>query len=152
MRIGGLAQDVPEDFEARCRKAIASVRDVLDQADELLTRNTIFPNRFKDVGVMSKEDALSWGWVGPCLRGSGVAYDIRKDHPYSGYEQYDFDVPVGTVGDCYDRYLVRMEEIRQSLRIIEQALAKLPEGPGDRGRQARWRCRRSPRSTRTSKR
>jgi NADH:ubiquinone oxidoreductase subunit D len=67
--------------------------------------------------------------VGPCLRASGVAYDIRKDHPYSGYEQYDFDVPVGTVGDCYDRYLVRLEEIRQSLRIIEQAVAKLPGGP-----------------------
>ena len=67
--------------------------------------------------------------MGPCLRGSGVAYDVRKDHPYSGYEQYDFDVPVGTVGDCYDRYLVRMEEMRQSLRIIEQALARLPKGP-----------------------
>ena len=78
---------------------------------------------------MAKDDALSWGWVGPCLRGSGVAYDVRKDHPYSGYEQYDFDVPVGTVGDCFDRYLVRMEEMRQSLRIIEQALAKLPKGP-----------------------
>jgi NADH:ubiquinone oxidoreductase subunit D len=77
---------------------------------------------------MSADDALSWGWVGPCLRGSGVAYDIRKDHPYSGYDQYDFDVPVGTLGDCYDRYLVRMEEIRQSLRIIEQALARLPAG------------------------
>ncbi len=78
---------------------------------------------------MGREEALDWGWVGPCLRGSGVAYDVRKDHPYSGYEQYDFDVPVGTVGDCYDRYLVRMEEMRQSLRIIEQALAKLPGGP-----------------------
>ena len=75
---------------------------------------------------MSDGRRPAWGWVGPCLRGSGVAYDIRKDQPYSGYEQYDFDVPVGTVGDCYDRYLVRMEEIRQSLRIIEQAVAKLP--------------------------
>jgi NADH:ubiquinone oxidoreductase subunit D len=79
--------------------------------------------------VMGASDALSYGWAGPCLRGSGVAYDIRKDHPYSGYEQYDFDVPVGSVGDCYDRYLVRMEEMRQSLRIVEQALAKLPRGP-----------------------
>ena len=86
---------------------------------------------------MTAEEALSWGWVGPCLRGSGVAYDVRKDHPYPGYEQYDFDVPVGEVGDCYDRYLVRMEEIWQSVRIIEQALAKLPGGPGHRGRQAR---------------
>ena len=129
VRIGGLAQDVPEDFEARCRKAIESVRDVWKQGHELLTRNVIFQNRFKDVGVMSKEEALDWGWVGPCLRGSGVAYDIRKDQPYSGYDQYDFDVPIATTGDCFDRYLVRMEEILQSIRIIEQALAKLPKGP-----------------------
>jgi NADH-quinone oxidoreductase subunit C/D len=129
VRIGGLAQDVPEDFEARCRKAIASVREVLAQADRLLTRNLVFMKRFKDVGVMSADDALSYGWVGPCLRGSGVAYDVRKDHPYSGYERYDFDVPVGRVGDCYDRYLVRMEEMRQSLGIVEQALATLPAGP-----------------------
>src|SRR5262245_29875237 len=122
VRIGGLAQDVPEDFEAHCRKVMKSIRDVVDQGDRLLTRNPIFTSRFKDVGVMGKADALSWGWVGPCLRGSGVAYDVRKDHPYSGYEQYDFDVPLGTVGDCYDRYLVRMEEMRQSLRIIDQAL------------------------------
>jgi NADH:ubiquinone oxidoreductase subunit D len=129
VRIGGLAQDVPEDFAARVRKALASCQLAWDNAHELLTRNVIFMNRFKDVGVMSKDDALSWGWAGPCLRGSGVATDVRKDHPYSGYELYDFDVPVGSVGDNYDRYLVRMEEIRQSLRIIEQALAKLPGGP-----------------------
>lgn len=129
VRIGGLAQDVPEDFEARCRRAIASVREVLDQTDGLLTKNVIVQKRLRDVGVVSKEDALSWGWVGPCLRSTGVAYDVRKDHPYSGYEQYDFDVPVGTTGDTFDRYLVRMEEMRQSLRIVEQALAKLPGGP-----------------------
>ncbi|HXB56384.1 MAG TPA: NADH dehydrogenase (quinone) subunit D [Vicinamibacteria bacterium] len=129
VRIGGLAEDVPEDFEARCRQAMKSVQEVTDQGHRLLTRNVIFARRFRDVGVMPAVDALSWGWVGPCLRGSGVAYDIRKDHPYSGYEEYDFDVPVGAVGDCYDRYLVRMEEIRQSLRIIEQALGKLPPGP-----------------------
>jgi NADH-quinone oxidoreductase subunit C/D len=129
VRIGGLAQDVPEDFEALCRKAIASIREVVRQGDALLTKNIVFQKRFRDVGFMSKEDALGWGWVGPCLRGSGVAYDVRKDHPYSGYEQYDFDVPVGTAGDCFDRYLVRMEEMRQSLRIVEQALARLPKGP-----------------------
>ena len=128
VRIGGLAQDVPPDFEARCRKAIEAVRDVWQQGHELLTRNVIFQKRFKDIGVMGKDEALSWGWVGPCLRGSGVAYDVRRDHPYSGYDQYDFDVPVGTTGDCFDRYLVRMEEMLQSLRIIEQALAKLPKG------------------------
>ncbi len=129
VRIGGLAADVPADFLARCQKALAAVRTYTDQSDRLLTRNPIFVKRFRDVGVLGEDDALDYGWVGPCLRGSGVAYDIRKDHPYSGYEQYDFDVPVGTVGDCYDRYLVRLEEIRQSVRIIEQALAKLPEGP-----------------------
>jgi len=129
VRIGGLAQDVPEDFEARVRRAMASVRDVIDQGDKLLTRNIIFQRRFRDVGTMSGDDALSWGWVGPCLRATGIAYDVRKDHPYSGYEAYDFDVPVGTVGDCFDRYLVRMEEMRQSLRIVDQALARLPEGP-----------------------
>jgi NADH-quinone oxidoreductase subunit C/D len=129
VRIGGLAQDVPDNFDAHCRKVMDSIRDVTEQAKKLLTRNIIFTRRFKDVGVLGKDDALSYGWVGPCLRGSGVAYDVRKDHPYSGYEQYDFDVPIGTVGDCYDRYLVRIAEIEQSLRIIEQALAKLPQGP-----------------------
>jgi len=129
VRIGGLAQDVPEDFADRVQKAVKSINEVTEQADKLLTRNAIFNRRFRDVGAFSADDALSYGWVGPCLRGSGVAYDVRKDHPYSGYEQYDFDVPVGTAGDCYDRYLVRMEEIRQSVRIVEQALAKLPGGP-----------------------
>jgi NADH-quinone oxidoreductase subunit C/D len=129
VRIGGLGAEVPAEFEALCQRALASVRDVTQQAEKLLTRNAIFARRFKDVGVMPADEALSWGWVGPCLRGSGVAYDVRKDHPYSGYEQYDFDVPVGAVGDCYDRYLVRVEEIWQSVRIIEQALARLPSGP-----------------------
>jgi NADH-quinone oxidoreductase subunit C/D len=129
VRIGGLAEDVPEDFEALSRRAMASVTEYVAQTDRLLTRNPIFCARFRGVGILSAEDALDYGWVGPCLRGSGVAYDIRKDHPYSGYDQYDFDVPVGTAGDCYDRYLVRMEEIRQSLRIIEQALVRLPPGP-----------------------
>ena len=127
-----------------------SVADATSEVDKLLTRNSIFVNRFKGVGTMPAADALSYGWVGPCLRGSGVAYDIRKDQPYSGYEQYDFDVPVGTVGDCYDRYLVRMEEIRQSLRIIEQALAKLPGGPSS-WTTRRSRCRPRRTSTPTSK-
>jgi NADH-quinone oxidoreductase subunit C/D len=129
VRIGGLAQDVPDNFEALCRKALASVQEVWESAHKLLTRNIIFMKRFKDIGVMDPDEALSWGWVGPCLRGSGVDYDVRKDHPYSGYAEYDFDVPVGTTGDCFDRYLVRMEEMRQSMRIIEQALTKLPGGP-----------------------
>ena len=129
VRIGGLANDVPDNFVERCRHLIGRCAKYTKEVDGLLTRNKIFTDRFKDVGPLNKEDALSYGWVGPCLRACGVAYDIRKDHPYSGYDQYDFDVPVGTVGDCYDRYLVRLEEIRQSLRIIEQAVAKLPGGP-----------------------
>ena len=129
VRIGGLADDVPQDFEARVKAALEACRTAIADGEKLVTRNPIFVGRFKDVGVMSKENALSWGWVGPALRGSGIAYDVRKDHPYSGYDQYDFDVPVGDVGDNYDRYLVRMEEMRQSVRIIEQALAKLPKGP-----------------------
>jgi NADH-quinone oxidoreductase subunit C/D len=128
VRIGGLSTDVPDDFEARVKSCVASIRQYTEECDRLVTRNPIFAQRFKDVGALSADDALSYGWVGPCLRGSGVAYDVRRDHPYSGYEQYDFDVPIGTAGDCYDRYLVRLEEIRQSLRIIEQATAKLPGG------------------------
>jgi NADH-quinone oxidoreductase subunit C/D len=128
VRIGGLSTDVPDDFEARVKSCVASIRQYTEECDRLVTRNPIFAQRFKDVGALSADDALSYGWVGPCLRGSGVAYDVRRDHPYSGYEQYDFDVPIGTAGDCYDRYLVRLEEIRQSLRIIEQAVAKLPGG------------------------
>jgi NADH-quinone oxidoreductase subunit C/D len=128
VRIGGLANDVPDDFETLVKRAVAECKDAIKDCETLVTRNPIFIKRFKGVGVMSKADALSWGWVGPCLRGSGVAYDIRKDHPYSGYDQYDFDVPVGEIGDNYDRYLVRVEEMRQSLRIVEQALARLPKG------------------------
>jgi NADH-quinone oxidoreductase subunit C/D len=129
VRIGGLASDVPDDFVPRVNAVVKSLREATEECDRLVTRNPIFAQRFRDVGVLSAEDALSYGWVGPCLRGSGVAYDIRRDQPYSGYDQYDFDVPIGTTGDCYDRYLVRLEEIRQSLRIVEQAVAKLPGGP-----------------------
>lgn len=129
VRIGGLAADVPGDFVERCRTLVKELREIIEQGHRLVTRNAIFIERFKDVGVMPADEALSWGWVGPCLRGSGVAYDVRKDHPYSGYEQYDFDVPVGTTGDSYDRYLVRLEEMLQSLRIVEQAAGRLPDGP-----------------------
>ncbi len=100
---------------------------------------------------MPKEEALPRAGWGPACAARVSPTTSRKDHPYSGYDQYDFDVPVGTVGDCYDRYLVRIEEIWQSVRIVEQALAKLPERPRDHGRQARWPCRPRPRSTRTSR-
>jgi NADH-quinone oxidoreductase subunit D len=94
-----------------------------------MTRNAIFMARTQGLGVISKEDALAWGLSGPNLRGSGVEHDLRKANPYLGYENYDFDIPIGTTGDCYDRYLVRMEEMRQSVRILRQVLDKLPGGP-----------------------
>jgi NADH-quinone oxidoreductase subunit C/D len=91
--------------------------------------NPIFQKRTREVGVLSAEDAVQWGWTGPCLRACGVPYDVRKAHPYYDYDRYEFDVPVGTIGDTYDRYLVRMEEVRQSMRLIEQYLDHLPGGP-----------------------
>jgi NADH-quinone oxidoreductase subunit D len=106
-------------------KVEVTLRDV----EGLLLRNRIFMDRTVNVGVISKEDALSYGWTGPCLRSTGVAYDVRKAHPYLGYDQYEFDVPVGHNGDNYDRFVVRLEEIRQSCRILEQALDSLPGGP-----------------------
>lgn len=128
-RIGGVARDLPEDWLSEVSDFVEQIIPVMDEVDSLLTRNRIFVDRTKDVGAISKEDALSYGLTGPNLRGSGVSLDLRKDRPYSGYENYDFDVPVGTVGDSYDRYLVRMEEIRQSARIVEQVVETIPNGP-----------------------
>ena len=106
----------------------------MEEVDKLLTRNKIFLIRTKDVGIISAETAISYGLTGPNLRASGPCRDLRKDRPYLGYEQYEFDVPVGELGDCYDRYLVRMEELRQSISIVRQVLDSLPEGPSQRGR------------------
>jgi NADH-quinone oxidoreductase subunit D len=127
-RIGGVARDVPEGWLDRVNGFCDQFLPILEEILRLLTRNKIFLDRTVDVGVISKEDALSYGLTGPNLRGSGVALDLRKDRPYSGYEQYEFDVPVGAKGDCYDRYLVRGEEMRQSVRIVKQAIAKFPGG------------------------
>jgi len=129
VRIGGLAHDVPEDFAARVRYLLEYIPKFLDDVDRLVTSNRIFRDRTEGVGVISAEDAVAWGWTGPCLRASGVPYDVRKAHPYLGYERYDFDVPVASTGDTYARYLVRMEEMRQSLRIVRQAVDMLPDGP-----------------------
>src|SRR5205814_363434 len=101
----------------------------LNECDKLLTRNRIFVDRTKDIGVISKERAIAYALSGPNLRGSGIAYDLRRKHPYLDYEQYDFDVVIGSTGDCYDRYLVRIEEMRQSVRILRQVIDKLPDGP-----------------------
>jgi NADH-quinone oxidoreductase subunit D len=128
-RIGGVKGDLPEDFEARCRKALEETRTVLKESDVLLTRNRIFVDRMSGTGKISSEDAISYGITGPFLRGCGTAYDVRKDCPYAVYDRLDFDVPVGTRGDNLDRYLVRMEEMHQSIRIIEQALRDIPPGP-----------------------
>ena len=104
-------------------------RKVLAEADALLTRNRIFVDRMSGTGKISAEDAISYGITGPFLRGTGVDYDVRKDCPYAVYDRLEFDVPVGTRGDNFDRYLVRMEEMEQSIRIVEQALRDIPPGP-----------------------
>jgi len=127
-RIGGLAHDMPPEFLPLLRKFIAEFPKTLEEVNKLLTRNKIFLDRTREVGVLSKKDALDLGVTGPILRASGVDYDVRKAHPYGGYENFDFEVPLGTVGDAYDRYLVRMEEMRQSLSILQQAVERLPEG------------------------
>jgi NADH-quinone oxidoreductase subunit D len=127
-RIGGLARDVPEGWLGNVLKVMNELEPVIEEIDKLLTRNRIFWDRTVDVGVISREDAISYGLTGPNLRASGVAMDLRKDAPYLGYENYDFDVPIGTNGDCYDRWLVRLEEMRQSVGLVRQAIEKMPEG------------------------
>ncbi|AKC81816.1 NADH dehydrogenase [Verrucomicrobia bacterium IMCC26134] len=127
-RIGGLARDVPEGWTASVEAFCDQFLPILEEILKLLTRNKIFMDRTIGVGVISKEDAIGYGLTGPNLRGSGVAFDLRKAKPYSGYEQYDFDIPVGAKGDCYDRYLCRGEEMRQSVRIIKQAIKTFPGG------------------------
>ena len=127
-RIGGVARDLPEGWAGRVDAFCDQFLPLLEEILSLLTRNKIFTDRTQGIGVISKEDAVAYGLTGPNLRASGVPLDLRKDKPYSGYEQYDFDVAVGSKGDAYDRYLVRGEEMRQSVRIIKQAIAKLPGG------------------------
>ncbi len=128
-RVGGQIRDLPLGFDQKLRAFLDQFEPKIDEVDNLLTRNRIFVDRTKGVGIISKEIAISYGLSGPNLRGSGVEHDVRKAHPYLDYEKYDFDIPVGSVGDCYDRYLVRIEEMRQSVRILRQALDQLPDGP-----------------------
>ena len=129
IRPGGLWRDVPVEFEAAVRQFLSIFPKRIDEYGALLTKNPLFLERTVGIGVLSREDAIRWGVTGPILRASGVSHDLRKVQPYSGYELYDFDIPVETAGDTYVRYLVRMEEMRQSLRIVQQALDKLPYGP-----------------------
>ena len=127
-RIGGLAQDIPDGFETKVRKVLDTFPARIDDYENLLTKNRIWLNRTVGVGKISAQNAIDLGVSGPILRACGVGWDIRKSDPYSGYEKFEFDIPTRKNGDVYDRYLVRMEEMRQSLRIVQQALDGLPEG------------------------
>ncbi len=128
-RPGGVHQDLPPGFVEAVAKWADHFPAIVDRFEALLADNRIFKQRNVDIGVASKADALAWGFSGPCLRGSGIPWDLRKAQPYEVYDQVEFDVPVGHKGDCYDRFMVRLEEMRQSLRIIRQCLERMPAGP-----------------------
>ena len=128
-QVGGVMEDIPPGFEAKCREFIAQMPGRIDQYEALLDRNEIWLQRMKHTGVVSRERLLELGVTGPLLRAAGEPWDLRKAMPYSVYEQFEFNVPIGTIGDNYDRYRVRMAEMRESVRIVEQALDGLPEGP-----------------------
>jgi NADH-quinone oxidoreductase subunit D len=128
-RIGGMMADLPVGWAEATRKFVNELPKTLDEVETLLTNNQIWIGRNQNVAIISAADAINYGLTGPNLRASGLAYDVRKDRPYYDYETYDFDVPVGEHGDCYDRYLCRMDEMRQSMRILHQALDRLPGGP-----------------------
>ena len=128
-RVGGLARDIPDELIPQLKEFLKTFPGAVQEYEELLTRNKIWLKRTENVGTISAQDAVALGLSGPNLRASGVEYDVRKAFPYSGYEQFQFEVPIGMTGDCYDRYLVRIEEMRQSVRILEQVVANLPSGP-----------------------
>ncbi|MES2305866.1 MAG: NADH dehydrogenase (quinone) subunit D [Gemmatimonadota bacterium] len=128
-RVGGMMADIPEGWEAGLRDFTRTFPKVLNEVDTMFTRNAIWCGRTQGVGVMSAEDAINYSLSGPMLRASGVDYDVRKDRPYLGYDEFDFDVPIGEHGDIYDRYRVRLEEMYQSVRILDQALDRLKPGP-----------------------
>jgi len=128
-RVGGLAQDLPEGFEAKCREFIRAFPARVDEYETLLTQNKIWMRRTQGVGAISAEEAINWGLSGPILRASNVSWDLRKVMPYCGYDSYEFILPTGKNGDVYDRYLVRLMEMRQSNEIVRQVLDKMPGGP-----------------------
>jgi NADH-quinone oxidoreductase subunit D len=129
MRVGGFNQDLPDEFLPAVRKFVKKMPDWVDEYDRLLAENEILLARAKGVGILSRDLAVNIGASGPVLRASGVKWDIRKADPYSIYDRFNFEIPTGTVGDCYDRYRVRVEEMRQSLRILKQAVEQIPGGP-----------------------
>jgi len=129
LRVGGLREDLPAGFHDAVTHVLGRLPGKIDECEDLLTKNRIFTKRTRGVGVLSQADALAWGMVGPIARGSGCAYDVRKAFPYSGYDTFDFDVPIGAAGDVFDRYMVRVDEMRQSVRICRQALDRItPRG------------------------
>jgi NADH-quinone oxidoreductase subunit C/D len=129
-RVGGVAQDIPDGFVEHARRVAAKIPEFIEYVDQLATRNLIFQQRTRGVGVVTRENAVSWGWVGPIARASGIDVDLRRTAPYGGYETLDFEVPVRTDGDTFARYMVRMAEMRESLKIIKQMLDRgVPEGP-----------------------
>ena len=128
-RIGGVKEDLPADFAARMSRLIPQLRQGIEECDELLSQNEMFLARTRHIGAIGADEALDYGVTGPALRAAGVAEDVRVSEPYSIYDEFDFGIPVGTYGDCWDRYYVRVEEMRQSLHIIEQAMERLE--PGD---------------------
>ncbi len=129
IRPGGVNQDLPPGLTDRIAMWAEGYPKIIDDLEALLTDNRIFKQRTVDIGIVSKEQAIAWGFTGPNIRASGLAWDLRKSQPYDGYENYEFDIPIGKHGDCYDRYLVRVEEMRQSVKIINQCLSKMPSGP-----------------------
>ena len=128
-RVGGVHQDMPDGLAEDIQDFIETFPKVLDEIEALITENRIFKQRNVDIGIISAKDALDWGFTGVMLRGSGVAWDLRKSQPYEVYDRMNFDVPVGKHGDCYDRYVCRVDEMRQSLRIMQQCLREMPKGP-----------------------
>ncbi|MBE0617627.1 MAG: NADH dehydrogenase (quinone) subunit D, partial [Proteobacteria bacterium] len=129
IRVGGLPQDVPPVFFEKARAFLKDFPRRIDEYEGLLTQNKIWKGRTEGIGIISKEECVQYALTGPVLRAAGVKWDLRKAQPYCGYETYDFEIPTGTVGDVYERYLVRLAEMRQSLRIVEQALDRMPDGP-----------------------
>lgn len=128
-RPGGVHQDLPQGLTEDIAEWAEKFPQIIDDLEGLLTNNRIFKQRLVDIGIVSAEEAMDWGFTGPMLRASGVPWDLRKAQPYLVYDRMDFDIPVGKNGDCYDRYLVRVEEMRQSLKIIRQCLKEMPQGP-----------------------
>jgi len=128
IRVGGVARDIPDEFIPKCREFLSTFDAKVDDYEKILTENPIFIPRNKDIGVLSREMAIAYGVSGPALRASGVKFDLRRDDPYSIYDRFKFDIPVTFNGDCYDRYLIRMQEMRESTKIVRQAIEQIPEG------------------------